>query len=141
VRYHPSAGRRHKTMNVSLFFCESAETAANGKLDLRGIYNELYAPGFPARQEHLILAGVVEWNREDHGTQPFKIDLMDPDGSEIFTIDGHSEVEARPQTRPPSKTHLILPLENLIFQQAGTYPAKVQIGGETIEGPSLYLMS
>ena len=128
-------------MNVALFFCESAETVANGKLDLRGIYNELYAPAFPARQDRLILAGIVEWDREDHGRQPFKIDLLDPDGTEIFTIDGHSVVEARPEMRPPSKTHLILPLENLIFQRAGTYPAMVQIRDQTIEGPSLYLMS
>ena len=105
-------------MNVALFFCESAETVANGKLDLRGIYNELHAPSFPARQDHLMLAGLVEWDHEDHGKQPFKIDLLDPDGAEIFTIDGHSEVEARPATRPPSKTHLILPLQNLIFQRA-----------------------
>ncbi|MCZ6771118.1 MAG: hypothetical protein O7G83_03895, partial [Proteobacteria bacterium] len=75
-------------MNVALFFCESAETVANGKLDLRGIYNELYAPSFPARQDHLMLAGIVEWDHEDHGKQPFKIDLLDPDGTEIFTIDG-----------------------------------------------------
>ena len=101
-------------MNVALFFCEHAQTNPNGKLDLHGIYNELHASAFPARQDHLILAGIVEWNRDDRGKLPFKIDLMDPDGSEIFTIDGHTEVDARPPTRPPAKTHLILPLENLI---------------------------
>ena len=128
-------------MNVALFFCEHAETDANGKLDLHGIYNELHASAFPARQDRLVLAGIVEWNRDDQGQMPFKIDLMDPDGSEIFTIDGHSEVDSRPVSRPPAKTHLILPLENLIFSQAGQYPAILQIKDRTIEGPSLYLMN
>ena len=127
-------------MNVALFFCEHAQTSPTGKLDIKGIYNELYATGFPARQDHLTLAGIVEWNREDEGKLPFKIDLMDPNGSSIFTIDGHTEVDARAASRPPARTHLILPLENLIFPEAGQYPAMVQIREQTVEGPSLHLM-
>ena len=127
-------------MNIALLFCEHAQTTPAGKLDIKGIYNELYTTGFPARQDHLTLAGIVEWNREDEGKLPFKIDLMDPNDSSIFTIDGHTEVDARPASRPPARTHLILPLENLIFPEVGQYAAMVQIREQTVEGPSLYLM-
>ena len=127
-------------MDISLFFCEFAHTSADGKLELRGIYNELYASGFPARQDRLVLAGIVEWDRTDDGDHPFQIDLLDPTNAAIFTVDGHSQVDARPASRPPAKTHLILPLENLIFPQAGEFPIRITVKGEKIAGPSLYVM-
>ena len=127
-------------MNLTLFFCEQAESRADGKLDMRGVYNELYAPGFPARQDHLVLAGVIEWDRTDDGRQPFRIDIDDPQQNSIYTITGHTDVDKRPARRPPARTHLVLPLADLVFPERGEYRTRIRLNDSTHSGPSLHLM-
>lgn len=127
-------------MNITLFFCEHAATRSDGKLTVEGIFNELYAPSFPAKQDKLLLAGIIEWDRNINGKQPFTINLLDPDAKPIFTIEGHSEIDERSDERPPAKTHLIFPLENLIFTDPGQYQVRIDLLGQQILGPSLHLM-
>ena len=102
--------------------------------------NELYAPAFPARQERLFLAGIIEWQRADEGKKDFLIHLKDPDGLAIFTIEGHTDVDSRPETRAPAVTQLVLPMEKLVFEAAGEYPVDITIAGRQFNGPKLYLM-
>jgi hypothetical protein len=128
-------------MNIVLFFCEHAATRQDGKLDVNGIFSELYAPGFPARQDQVMLAGIIEWDRGTQGKQPFTIHLLDPDDKPIITIDGHSEVDERADSRPPARTHLILPLENLVFAKPGHYQVHIHATNRQFSGPSLYLMN
>lgn len=123
-----------------LVFCEHAATGPGGKLNIEGIYNELYAPGFPAKQDTLVLAGVLEWQRETSGVQPFTIHLVDPTEKPIFTVEGETEVDARIDGRAPAKTHLIFPLENLVFMHPGRYGVVVELQHDQLRGPSLYLL-
>lgn len=127
-------------MKLTLFFCDQAQSRADGKLDISGVFNELHAPGFPARQDHLTLAGVIEWDWADKGRQPFTIEIVDPQHSAIFTINGHSDVEGRSPPRPPARTHLALPLTNLVFHESGEYKTMIAIKGESFLGPSLYVV-
>ena len=94
-----------------LLFCKEAAAGPDGRLNIQGVFNELYASDFPARQEHLVLAGVIEWERHTQGRIPFKIDLTGPDGKSVFSIDGHTDVEFRPVNSAPAKTQLVLPME------------------------------
>ena len=128
-------------MNIALLFCEDAVTRPDGKLDINGVFNELYASGFPARQERVIIAGIIEWERSINGKQPFIIHLRDPDKKTIFTIDGYTDVDARRADQAPAKTHLILPLENLIFPSVGEYQLHMEILDQQFLGPSLYLIA
>ena len=127
-------------MKLTLFYCDKAVNRPDGKLDMHGVFNELYAPGFPARQDHIVLAGVIEWSRDDEGQKPFQIEIRDPSGEKVYTIRGHTDVDARPITRPPARTCLVLPLDNLVFPEAGEYPTFVMVGEESLSGPSLHLM-
>jgi hypothetical protein len=127
-------------MNITLFFCEHAATRSDGKLTADGIFNELYTPSFPAKQDKILLAGIIEWDRDIKGRQPFTIHLLDPEEKPIFTIEGHSEIDERSDERPPAKTHLIFPLENLIFTDPGQYQVRIDLLGQQISGPSLHLM-
>ena len=127
-------------MEVTLLFCNQAGVEPDGKLSLKGVMNELYAPAFPAKQDRLFLAGIIEWQRADEGKKEFLIHLNDPDGLAIFTIEGHTDVESRSDTRPPAVTQLVLPMENLIFEVAGEYLVEIAIAGRLINGPKLYVM-
>ena len=128
-------------MNITLLFCEDAVTRPDGKLDINGVFNELYASGFPARQERVMIAGIIEWERSINGKQPFVIHLRDPDEKPIFTVDGYTDVDARHDDQAPARTHLILPLENLIFPRVGEYQLHMEILDQQFLGPSLYLIA
>ena len=120
--------------------CDDARVTPEGKLDIHGVFNDLYAPGFPARQDHMVLALVVEWAREDAGRFAFRVDLVAPDGKPSLTVNGHTDVDQRPADRPPARTQLVMPLETVIFPTAGAYRFRIRVKGQDHEGPTLYLM-
>lgn len=120
--------------------CDDARENAEGKLDIHGVFNDLYAPGFPAKQDRMVLVLVFEWDRRDGGRYTFKVDLLAPDGRPSFTVEGHTDVDARPADRPPARTRLIMPLEQVVFPEEGPYRFKVRVKGQEMDGPSLYLV-
>jgi hypothetical protein len=120
--------------------CEHAHARTDGRLDLHGIFQQLYAPGFPAKQDQMVVAVGVEWDVEGEGRQEFKIDLVDPNGSPCLTIRGHTDVTARVPGEAPPRTLLVLPMEEVVFPSAGTYLYRVEIGGEALEVAPLHLI-
>ena len=120
--------------------CDDARLNPEGKLDVHGVFNDLYAPGFPARQDHMVLALVVEWDREDEGRHRFRVDLADPSGKPTLTVEGYTDVDRRPDDRPPPRTRLLMPLEEVVFPQPGEYTFRIRVKGRELCGPSLYLV-
>ena len=120
--------------------CDHAKTTDDGKLDVHGIFNDLYAPAFPALQDHMVLVLALEWSRSDSGRYRFRVELTDPDGKPTLSVEGHTDVDSRPEDRPPARTRLMLPLEKVVFPKPGAYKFKVQLKGKWHEGPSLHLM-
>ncbi len=127
-------------METVFLFCTDAGTGPDGKLSIHGIFNELHAPDFPARQDKMILVGIVEWQRDLQGRIPFTVDLTDPGGKAIFSIEGHTDVESRPPSKAPAKTHLILPLKDVMFPAPGHYRVRININGSELTGPSMHLI-
>ena len=127
-------------MEAVFLFCADAQAAPDGKLDIHGVFNELYAPDFPARQDQMILVGIVEWQRDLQGRIPFTVDLVDAEGLAIFSIEGHTDIDERPASRAPAKTHFILPLKKVMFPAPGHYRVRININGNEVAGPSMHLM-
>ena len=111
--------------------CDDAGLNPEGKLDVHGVFNDLYAPGFPAKQDHMVLVVVVEWDREDEGRYRFRVDLEDDEGKPTLSVDGYSDVDRRPPHRPPPRTRLVMP---------GAYTFRIRIKGQTLRGPDLHLV-
>jgi len=120
--------------------CEDAGEDSNGKLDVKGVFQDLFAPGFPAMQERMTLVLVIEWGRKDQGRHNLKAEMVGPDGTVVVTVDGHSDVEPRSPGRPPARTRLIMPLEKVVFPKPGRYHLRVMVKGERFRGPSLHLL-
>ncbi len=127
-------------MEAVFLFCADAQAGPDGMLDIHGVFNELYAPDFPARQDQMVLVGIVEWQRDLQGRIPFTVDLTDADGKAIFSIEGHTEVDARPPSKAPAKTHFILPLKNVMFPAPGHYRVRININNSELAGPSMHLL-
>ena len=127
-------------MEAVFLFCADAQAGLDGKLDIHGVFNELHAPDFPARQDQMVLVGIVEWQRDLQGQIPFTVDLVDSDGKAIFSIEGHTDVDARLPEQAPAKTHFILPLKNVMFPAPGQYRAQISINSCELAGPSMHLL-
>lgn len=128
-------------MNLLLgLVCDDARSNPDGKLDVHGVFHDLFAPGFPARQDRMVLVLVVEWDREDHGRYAFRVDLVDPDGRATASAEVETEVSPSPAPRPPSRTQLVSPLEDIVFPVPGTYRFRVRVKGHDLDGPLLHLL-
>jgi hypothetical protein len=121
------------------FLCDDAQEDPAGKLDVRGIFHDLFASGFPALQERMVLVLVIDWDRKDQGRYDLKAELVAPGGAVVLTVDGHSDVEQKAQDRPPARTRLIMPLEKIVFPTPGKYHLRVMVKGQRFRGPSLFL--
>lgn len=120
--------------------CEHAHARPDGRLDVHGVFHQLYAPGFPAKQDRMVLALAVEWDQEPEGRREFSIDLTDPSGSPCLTISGHTDVSSRTAGEAPPQTRLILPMEEVVFPQAGTYLFDLKVGEEKVRVAPLHLV-
>lgn len=119
---------------------DHADSTPEGKLNVHGIFHDLYAPGFPAEQAHLVLVLVVEWKHDDQGRYSFDIDLKDPNGRVALTVNGHTDVDRRPVGRPPARTRLVLPMDRVVFPVPGRYGFEIRMKGRSWDGPVLHLI-
>jgi hypothetical protein len=127
-------------MHVLLMaFCEHAQLRPDGKLDIRGAFNDLAAPGFPAKQEEMVLLVALEWDADDAGRYQFKVDLVDEGSRPSFTVNGETEVRPRGADGRPGRTYLITPLRDIVFPAPGAYRLELRIKGRTHAGPVLHL--
>lgn len=119
--------------------CDDARERPDGKLDVVGIFNELYAPGFPAAQERMTVVFVIEWDRHESGRIPLRADLVDEAGRVLLTIQGHTDVDSRPRDRAPAQTRLVLPLQEVVFPAPGTYHFELRAAATSHRAFSLFV--
>jgi hypothetical protein len=120
--------------------CEDAHERHDGRLDVHGVFHQLYAPGFPASQDRLTLATAVEWEPGERGKIEFSIDLMDPSRSPVLSITGHTEVGEQQPLQGPPQTRLLVPLDNVMFPSEGTYVFELVVNGERQRLAPLHLI-
>jgi len=120
--------------------CDHAELTPEGKLNVHGAFYDLAAPGFPAKQQEMVLAMAVEWDPEDEGRHQFKVELTGMDAPKpSFTVEGHTDVSRRDDGDRPARTFLVMPLEDIVFPRAGRYRMTVRLKGIEVDGPTLHL--
>jgi hypothetical protein len=120
--------------------CDDARITEQGKLDVRGVFNDLFAPGFPAKQDRMVLVMGLEWDRGDDGRYTFRVDLEDPSGRPVLTLEGHTDVDRRTPDRPPARTRLVMPLEEVVFTRPGRYRFVLRMKGSQLPGPALHVI-
>jgi hypothetical protein len=119
--------------------CEAARERPDGRIDIMGVFNELSAPGFPARQDSMSVVFVIEWNDGEEGEQPLRADLVDQAGRKILTIQGHTQIDPRGTDRAPAQTRLVMPLERVDFPAPGRYRFELLAGGDAVEACSFFV--
>lgn len=120
--------------------CEEAASREDGRLDAEGVFHQLFAPGFPAKQDRMMLAVALEWNDGESGRKEFRIDLLDPSRSPALTVSGHTDVTPTGPGEAPAQTRLVMPLEGVVFPVAGTYLFELHVGDEAVVLCPLHLV-
>ncbi|CAN5892360.1 hypothetical protein BH23GEM9_BH23GEM9_02190 [soil metagenome] len=119
--------------------CEAVRERPDGRLDLIGVFNELSATGFPARQDRMTAVFIVEWAADEAGRQPLRADMIDEQGRKLLTIQGHTDVDARGPDRSPPQTRLVMPLENVVFKSPGRYRFELLAGSDVVDACSFFV--
>ena len=113
--------------------CDDARLRPDGKLDVRGQFQELSAPGFPAIHRRMTVVFVMEWPRELEGSVPFRADLVDAGGQKVLAIQGHTEVHRPRDGGAPAVTKLVQELEDVVFPRPGRYHFVLSARGKSLE--------
>lgn len=124
---------------LMMAFCEHAHLRPDGKLDVHGAFHDLAAPGFPAKQDEMVLVVALEWGPGDGGRYRFKVDLKGGGPHPSFTVNGETEVKARSPGDRPARTYLVMPLKDIVFPAPGRYELELKIKGQMVAGPPLHL--
>lgn len=119
---------------------EDADLRHDGRMDVHGIFHELYAPGFPARQDRLTLVTTLEWADDERGAIDLAINLLDPDGSPVLTINAQTQVEDQYAVNRPARTAMAIPMEQVIFPRGGAYVFELAVGERREALAGLYLI-
>ena len=120
--------------------CDDARLRPDGKLDVRGQFQELSAPGFPAMHRRMTVVFVMEWPRELEGSVPFRADLVDAAGQKILAIQGHTEVHRPRAAGAPAVTKLVQELEDVVFPRPGEYHFVLSARGTSIDALPLHVV-
>jgi len=120
--------------------CEHAHERGDGRLDAHGVFHQLYAPAFPARQDRLTLAVAVEWEPAERGRIEFSIELVDPAKSPVLSITGHTDVGEQQPLQGPPQTRVVMPLDDVVFPREGTYAFEWVAGADRQRLAPLHLI-
>ena len=107
---------------------EDAQLRNDGRMDVHGIFHELYARGFPAQQERLTLVTTIEWDASERGAIDFAVNLLDPDRAPVLTINAQTQVEDQYAVHRPARTQMAIPIDQLVFPRAGAYEFELTVG-------------
>lgn len=113
--------------------CERASVGQEDRLDVVGVLHELYAPGFPARQQELTLVTTISWEPRERGRIEFQVELLDPSGDLVGGVHGNTtvtEVEGLMGIQAAPRTRMVLPLDGVVFPEEGTYTFELVMKGE-----------
>jgi hypothetical protein len=123
---------------ILALLCEEVRERPDGRLDFLGVFDELSAPGFPAKQDHLVAVLILEWSAAEAGQQPLRADLVTAAGEKVLSIQGHTDV-AGGGGGPAPRTRLVMPLEKVVFPVAGRYHFRIEAGGRVLDACPLTL--
>jgi hypothetical protein len=104
-----------------LLAADYANITREGKLNMMGIFDDIYAESFPARYPSMHLVVKLGAELGEYGQiRDFTIKLLDADAKQIFDLSGQFQVPAGGRGRKP-EVNLILELKDIIFPVEGMY--------------------
>lgn len=107
-----------------------ANVSREGKLNILGIFDRINAQSVPAVHPQMQLVMTLEADRGDADKEHrVEIELIDADGTKLFSIGGNLKFGAPPPGEHVRINHIIQ-LNGLRFDRFGNYEFKILINNE-----------
>ena len=120
-------------MNIEAFLLCDCATDQQGKLNVLGAFDSIYARKMPTVHPACTVAARIRFERIEEGEHKVSIAVIDEDGKAIVPrLDGNISVKARPDAGS-TVVNLILNLQRLKFENYGEYRIDLAIDGK-VEG-------
>jgi hypothetical protein len=118
-------------MNIQVAVLCDAATDDNGKLNLLGAFDTIYARELPAIHPQCAVALRVTFLGGDEGKRQLKLNFVDADGRAIMPpIDIPVEV-ALPEDMHFGTRNFIINIQQLKFEQPGLYSVDLSLDGQS----------
>jgi len=114
-------------MNIEAFLLCDAATDQNGKLNVLGAFDNIFAKETPTRHRACSIAARIRFSKIEAGDHTVKIFIIDADGNSIGPkLEGGISVRIGDDADAVA-VNLILNMQNLEFQQYGQYQIDLAI--------------
>lgn len=119
-------------MHVSLgLVADSANVSQEGKLNILGIFDTIYAFNFPCKHNQMTLITKIQAGLNDahHIDRKLAINLVDEDANTTFAMDGKFNFKNTPEGERGTTSSIIV-ITDLLFKKPGNYFFKISIDEE-----------
>ncbi len=117
-------------MNIEVFVLCDAATDQQGKLNILGAFDSLFAKKMPTKHPACAVAVRIRFERIEEGDHPMRINIIDEDGNPIGPkLDGNISVKTRPGL-DSSAVNLVLNIYGLEFKKYGKYRIDLAVDGQ-----------
>ncbi|MEO7299490.1 MAG: hypothetical protein ABI042_13050 [Verrucomicrobiota bacterium] len=117
-------------MTIQLAVLCDAATDYNGKLNILGTFDTIFAQQFPASHPQCSVALRVSYSKMEEGNHTLKINFVDEDGQSIMpSVDIPVEVILPGDTTFISR-NFVLNIQQLKFDSAGLYAIELSSDGQ-----------
>jgi hypothetical protein len=126
-------------MNIEAFLLCDAATDQQGKLNVLGAFDTIFAPKLPAKHPACAIAARIRFERIEEGDHPIKLNIIDDDGKSIGPkLEGNVSVHTQ-NDADSSVINLILNIQGLEFKAYGQYRIDLAIDGQLQSSLPFYI--
>lgn len=115
----------------TILVADYANIAEGGKVNVMGIFRDIYSPAFPARQPEMFLVVILQASAAEKGQKRnVTIKLINSDASQMLM--DYSQVFDVPDAPPGRKSeiNIILRMRDLVFLKPGPYSFSVLVDND-----------
>ena len=118
-------------MNIQVAVLCDAATDDNGKLNILGSFDTIYAPQLPAVHPQCAVALRVTFMSGDVGERKLKLNFVNADGRAIMPPIDIPVTVALPDDAYFLTRNFIINIQQLKFTEAGLYSVDIRLDGES----------
>ena len=116
-------------MTIQLAVLCDAATDYNGKLNILGTFDTIFAQHFPAAHPQCSVALRIAFTKMEEGQHALKIDFVDEDGKSIMQSLNMPVDVVLPGEATFLSRNLVLNIQQLKFATAGLYAIEIAVDG------------
>jgi hypothetical protein len=123
-------------MEISVaLLADYANVTADGKLNILGVFDTIFADRFPVTHGQMQLVLRFEAHPAEAGAQKkLDIRLMSDDGRNVLSLSAEMAFQVKDASKPIGemlKSDQIIGLQNVVFEKPGDYQFAILVNGET----------